>query len=73
MKKLKHYFAITLGSFLLLFAIQNLTTIEINFLFWSFQTHRFLIIGFSVITGIFIGLVIGTNKKTDQIQSTKES
>jgi len=64
MKKLKHYLAMICGAMLLLFVLQNMTIVEINFLFWSFQTSRFVIIAFSLLTGILIGMIISSNKNT---------
>ncbi len=72
MKKFRHYLAITLGSLLTLFVLQNLATIEINFLFWSFQTHRFLIIAFSVLTGVVIGMLFSSHTKPNAKEPTEE-
>ncbi|MCP5382555.1 MAG: LapA family protein [Kordiimonadaceae bacterium] len=60
------------GAMLLLFILQNMTIVEINFLFWSFQTSRFVIIAFSLLTGILIGMIISSHKKTDtEIETTE--
>ncbi len=72
MKKIRHYLAIVLGSLLMLFVLQNLATIEINFLFWSFQAHRFLIIAFSVLTGVLIGMLFGSQSKPSNTQPPDE-
>tara|TARA_R110002096_G_scaffold428927_1_gene641211 strand:- start:38868 stop:39086 length:219 start_codon:yes stop_codon:yes gene_type:complete len=65
MKKFKHYLALALGAFLLLFAVQNMGSVELSFLFWSFQSRRIAVIIFAVITGLIIGYVIGVHKNTD--------
>lgn len=72
MKKVKHYFALTLASLLLLFAVQNMGSVELNFLFWSFQSRRIVVIIFAVITGLIIGMIIGAHKKKETEKSSND-
>lgn len=66
MKKFKHYLALALGALLLLFAVQNMGSVELNFLFWSFQSRRIVVIILAVITGLIIGMIIGAHKNREE-------
>ncbi|MFH1645251.1 MAG: lipopolysaccharide assembly protein LapA domain-containing protein [Candidatus Omnitrophota bacterium] len=48
---------IVLLALLLIFTLQNHTTVEVQFLFWSFSTSRAIVIFSSVFIGIIIGLI----------------
>lgn len=72
MKKIKHYVALALGVLLLLFAVQNMGQVELNFLFWSFQSRRIAVIIFAVITGLIIGYVIGLHKSIETKKPNEE-
>ncbi|MFA5069363.1 MAG: lipopolysaccharide assembly protein LapA domain-containing protein [Candidatus Omnitrophota bacterium] len=48
--------------FLVIFTVQNYEVIKIQFLFWSFQTSRAIIIFSTLFIGIIIGWII--NKGT---------
>jgi len=65
MRKLKHYLAMALAIILIVFAIQNMATVELNFLFWSFQSRRFVVIAFALLTGFLIGMLVGAYKNPD--------
>lgn len=55
-------FKTTLGLILLglfiVFCIQNVSDIQIDFLFWSFPISKLLLMILILIIGIFIGLII---------------
>ncbi len=53
--KLKLILVIILLLFLAIFIMQNYEIVKIEFLFWSFQTSRALIVFIS----LFVGLIIG--------------
>ena len=55
MKTIRHWALAVLLGIVLIFALQNIATVEVQFLFWSFKASRFLI----VITSCLIGVVIG--------------
>ena len=46
---------LVLMFFLVIFAVQNYDIVSIQFLFWSFETSRAIVI----FTTLFIGIVIG--------------
>ena len=46
-----------------IFTIQNYEVVEINFLFWSFNMSRAIIIFSSILIGLVIGMVISLKKK----------
>ena len=43
---------------LVIFAVQNYEIVKINFLFWSFQTSRAIVIFSTLFVGIIIGWII---------------
>ena len=43
---------------LVIFTVQNYETVNIQFLFWSFQTSRAIIVFSSMVIGLIIGMVI---------------
>ncbi|MCJ9427813.1 lipopolysaccharide assembly protein LapA domain-containing protein [Kordiimonas marina] len=63
MSKVKYSLASVAGGLLVLFAAQNMATIEVNFLFWSFYTRRFAVIIFAVLVGLIIGWALSGRKK----------
>jgi len=48
-----------LAGLVLLFVFQNLASVEITFLFWTFQSSRALVIAVTVIVGLIIGMIAG--------------
>lgn len=48
-----------LAGLVLLFVFQNLASVEITFLFWTFQASRALVIAVTVIIGLIIGMIAG--------------
>lgn len=49
---------------LVIFAVQNYEIIRIQFLFWSFQTSRAIVIFSTLVIGITIGLITSYIKKS---------
>ena len=54
---------ILLLIFLIIFTMQNYEVVTIQFLFWSFQTSRTIIIFVTLLIGIIIGLFISFKKR----------
>ncbi|MBA3967595.1 MAG: LapA family protein [Nitrospirales bacterium] len=54
MKKLKSFVAIVLGALVVLIAFQNMASVELNFLFWTFETRRIVLIAICVVIGFFL-------------------
>jgi uncharacterized integral membrane protein len=55
-----------LAGLVVLFVLQNLATLEITFLFWTFQASRALMITVSVVVGLIIGTIAGYTLKSHQ-------
>ena len=43
---------------LLIFTLQNHTTVEVRFLFWSLKTSRAIVIFSSICAGFILGLIV---------------
>ena len=54
---------ILLLIFLIIFTMQNYEVVTIQFLFWSFQTSRTIVLLTTLIIGIIIGWIISFKKK----------
>ncbi|MCK9594834.1 MAG: lipopolysaccharide assembly protein LapA domain-containing protein [Candidatus Omnitrophica bacterium] len=48
---------------LAIFSVQNYEIVKIQFLFWSFQTSRAIVIFSALFIGIIIGLIISLIKR----------
>jgi uncharacterized integral membrane protein len=48
---------------LVIFAVQNYEIVKIQFLFWSFQTSRAIVILLTLFTGIIIGWITSLIKR----------
>ena len=59
MHKLNLILAATAGGLIVLFALQNLTDIEVTFLFWIFQTKLYFLIVVTAVVGLLIGVASG--------------
>ncbi|MDH4192611.1 MAG: LapA family protein [Nitrospirota bacterium] len=66
MKKLKSSVAILLGALLVLIAFQNMATVELTFLFWTFETRRIVLIAICVVIGFLLGRIASTHKQPSQ-------
>lgn len=67
---MKWIFILILFLIVVIFTAQNNSVVPINFLFWSFEMSRALIIFFSLIIGVIIGfslrlLLKRSKKKTN--------
>jgi uncharacterized integral membrane protein len=62
MLKMKSTMALILGVLLVLVAFQNMASVELTFLFWTFQTRRIVLIAICVITGFLLGRITFTHK-----------
>ena len=66
---------ILLGLFIVV-CLQNVEVIPVHFLFWSFNISKLLLLILTLITGIFVGMLIpGLSKKSSKEKkniSTKE-
>jgi uncharacterized integral membrane protein len=62
MRKLKSTMALILGALLLLIAFQNMASVELTFLFWTFETRRIVLIVICVATGFLLGRITSTHK-----------
>ena len=58
MKSAKTWLALILLGLLIVFAIQNMAVIQVNFLGMGFETRRIVLIGLSVIVGFVLGKAI---------------
>lgn len=59
MHKFNLILAATAGGLIVLFALQNLTDIEVTFLFWVFQTKLYFLIMVTAVVGLLIGVALG--------------
>jgi uncharacterized integral membrane protein len=55
----RHAVMFVLGTLLSTFILQNTAKVELQFLFWTFESRRVVIIGFSLIIGLVIGWLYG--------------
>jgi uncharacterized integral membrane protein len=63
---------LVLSVLLVVFVVQNYEVVSIQFLFWSFQTSRAIILFGSFIIGVLVGLMAAFVKgKQSQIRSIK--
>lgn len=58
MKSAKTWLALILLGLLIVFAIQNMAVIQVNFLGMGFETRRIVLIGLCVIVGFLLGKTI---------------
>ncbi len=58
MQQFRFWLAVALGAFLALFAVQNMTTVEVRVLFWTFQTSRFFVIIMTFGVGLALGWIV---------------
>ena len=63
MLKLKSTVAILLGALLVLIAFQNMASVELTFLFWTFETRRIALIAICVVTGFLLGRITSYHKQ----------
>ena len=56
--EIKWVLGIILSGIVVIFVVQNVEVVQINFLFWSFSMSRALLLFFVLITGVLIGWLI---------------
>jgi uncharacterized integral membrane protein len=66
MKNLKSAAAIVLGALLMLIAFQNMASVELTFLFWTFEARRIVLITICVGMGFLLGRITSTHKQPSQ-------
>jgi len=66
MKTLKSTVVIVFGTLLVLIAFQNMASVELTFLFWTFETRRILVIAICVGIGFLLGRMTATHKQPPQ-------
>ncbi len=66
MHQIRFWFAVTLGAFLALFAVQNIKTVEVQLLFWTFETSRFLVIAITFGVGLLVGWILNSLRRAKQ-------
>ncbi|HBP89426.1 MAG: LapA family protein [Nitrospira sp.] len=66
MKKLKSTVAIVLGALVVLIAFQNMASVELTLLFWTFEASRIVLIAICVVIGFFLGRITSTHKQPSQ-------
>lgn len=62
MKSLKSTLVIAVGALLVLIAFQNMSAVELKFLFWTLETRRIVLIGICVVVGFLLGRITSTHK-----------
>ncbi len=55
----RHWAILVLGAFLGIFVLQNTAKVNLNFLFWSFESRRIVVIAISLVVGLVIGWLYG--------------
>jgi len=48
-----------LAGLFLLFVFQNLASVEITFLFWTFEASRALVVSVTALVGLIVGTIAG--------------
>lgn len=64
MHYVRFWLAVALGAFLALFAVQNMGVVEVQLLFWNFQTSRFFVIVTSFLFGAAVGWIVKSLQRT---------
>lgn len=59
LRKIRWILILILGGLLVLFALQNVQNVDLTFLFWTFESRRIVVIGFSVAVGLIVGWLFG--------------
>ena len=66
MKNLKTTALILLGALLALMAFQNMSPVELTFLFWTFETRRIVLMAVCVVIGFLLGRITSTHHASVQ-------
>ncbi len=57
--KVRLYVALVLGGLIGVFALQNVSSVDVTFIFWTFQLRLIVVIIISVVIGLIIGWFYG--------------
>ena len=63
MMKVKAVIALVLIAVVSIFAIQNATTVDVNFLFWSISVPRVLLVVALIAAGFMLGITVSSLSK----------
>ena len=63
MIKMKAFFALVLVALVAIFAIQNATTVDVSFLFWSLSIPRALLVVALLAIGFMLGITVSSLSK----------
>lgn len=63
MIKMKAFFALVLVALVVIFAIQNATTVDVSFLFWSLSIPRALLVVALLAAGFMLGITVSSFSK----------
>ena len=63
MIKMKAFFALVLVALVAIFAIQNATTVDVSFLFWSLSIPRALLVVALLVVGFMLGITVSSFSK----------
>lgn len=55
----RHFALLLAGGLLGIFIIQNTAKVDLQFLFWTFESRRIVVIGLSLFVGLLIGWLYG--------------
>ena len=65
MQKIRLILSVVLIALVLVFVLQNMTVVEVKFLFWSLSVPRSLLIFVTLLLGVIIGwFIAGTLRKS---------
>jgi uncharacterized integral membrane protein len=53
------FVSVCLGGLLGAFALQNMASVELTFLFWTFESRRIVVIAASLFVGFVVGWFVG--------------
>ncbi len=57
--KVRLYVALVLGGLIGVFALQNVGSVDVTFIFWTFQLRLIVVIIISLVIGLIIGWFYG--------------
>lgn len=61
--KMKAIIALVLVAMVAIFAMQNATTVDVNFLFWSLSLPRALLVVALLVVGFMLGITVSSFSK----------
>jgi len=66
MKRLHTPIIMAIIALIVVFAVQNATTVEVSFLFWSMALPRAVLLFLIFAVGVVTGLIIARRRRQDQ-------